>query len=410
MLVIFLREPLFFLEPRLWAEEGTRYYSYAYHYSQGRLWYKGLLNVQLGYFSLWPNVASTIAANLIPIEQVPLVTTLMAFLIQLIPLGLIIWSNADFWASPLRKSVGVLIYLLTPVSAGIWLNTINSQFYLAFVTILILLEPAENHLPRKWVYRFLLVVGGLTGPLSSLLVPMYALVAWLDRDRERAVQAITLGVCAVIQVGLLVYHSGSDQSIGVRLADGRIYLLLFSLWTQSIGLLLSGFSWMGEFASWIITEHRAGSITLVAVWVGLLLLTIAIFWWLTNRLPLRERVIFLGGYGLALGVSYVGALASSKIDLIIPGHGARYFWLPNILFGLLLTANIFSKIDGAPRRWLCTISLATILVLGLVNYRTTLIANWEWPQWRAKVAQWRVDPEYRIRIWPSGWTITLKEK
>jgi len=407
ILVIFLREPLFFLEPRLWAEEGTHYYAYAYHYSQGSLWYKGLLNVQRGYFALWPNVASTVAANLVPVEHAPLVTTLMALLIQLIPLGLIIWSNAEFWASPLKKITGMLIYLLTPLSGEIWLNTINSQFYLALAAILILIEPAENEGQRKWAYRLLLGMAGLTGPVSSILVPVYILLAWLAKERERAIQAIILGVCAIIQVGLLISSSASDKTIGMRLVDGRLYLLMFSMWTQSIGLLLGGKYWMGKLASWIIVGYEGGNIILVVMWIGLSILTVALFWWLSVRLSVRERVIFLGSYSLMLGISYVGSLTGDKLELIVPGTGVRYFWVPNVIFGFLLMANVLNWANGKLRVWLCAIMLLIVLVLGGISYNATLIASWEWPQWRTEIALWQADPEHKIKIWPPGWEITL---
>ncbi len=406
--MIYLREPLFFLTPRLWAEEGTRYYSYAYHYSLVGLWYMGIRNVQRGYFALWPNIASTIAANLVSVEYAPLVTTLMAFFIQLIPLWLIIYSDASFWATPLRKVTGVSIYLLTPLSGEIWLNTINSQFYLALVTILILIEPDENGQSKKWSYRLLLGTAGLTGPVSSMLVPVYAVSAWLIKERERLIQTIILGICAIVQSSLLTIYSTSDQSIGMRLMDRRLYLLIFSVWTQSIGLLLGGMDWMRKLASWVIVEYESRNIVIAIVWIGLAILAIILFWWLSVQLLVRERMIFLGSYILVLGLSYVGSLTGNKLDLIIPGNSARYFWIPNIVIGFLLMANIFNPISNKFRVWFCTIMLLIILLRGSMIYRTTLIANRNWPQWRTEVALWRTDPEHKIKIWPPGWEITLK--
>jgi hypothetical protein len=406
--LIVLREPLYFLEPRLWAEEGTRYYVYAYHFAHSPLWYKGLFNVQRGYFALWPNLASTIAANLVPMESVPVVTTLMAFFIQLIPLGLMIWSRSKFWISPLRKLAGILVYLLMPISGEIWLNTINSQFYLALVTILILLEPAGNKHGRKWIYRILIGVAGLTGPVSSMLAPLYGLLAWLTEKRERAIQAIILGICAIIQVGLLMGFSESDKTIGIRLSDVRVYLLVFSIWTQSVGMMLVGKAWMRELASWIILEYEPRSLILVATWFALLLLTVMLFWWLSTRLSARERIILIGSYSFILIISYVGSLTGNKLELIVPGNAQRYFWVPNVIFGFILIANIFSENSDRICRVICATMLLIALMLGGINYRMTLIADWEWPKWRNEVALWQADSEHKIRIWPPGWELILE--
>lgn len=407
-MVILSREPLFFLEPRFWAEEGTRYYAYAYHYSQGPLWYKGILNVQRGYFSLWPNMASTVAANLVPVERAPLVTTLMAFLIQLIPLGLIAWSASEFWASPGQKAAGMLICLLTPLSGEIWLNTINSQFYLALVTILVLIEPAENGWRRKWAYRVLLALAGSTGLVCVILMPVYAFLAWLAKERERVIQAVILGVCAALQVGLLAGSSVSDSSVRMRLTDGRLYLLPFSLWTQSIGLVLGGRGWMAKLASRIVSVYEEGSIALVAMWIALTIVAVLLFRWLSLRLPLHERVILLGSYGLVLGLSHIGSLAENKIALLIPGTGARYYWVPNVVFGFLLIANVSRGTDGKFRSWLCAMMLAIMLVLGGIGYRATLMANRGWPQWRSEIELWRADPAHAIEVWPPGWKVILR--
>ena len=281
VLVLFLREPRFFLVPRMWAEEASRFYAYAYRFSGGSKWYLSLLYVYRGYYSLWTNVTSTLAANLVTVESGALFVTVMAFLVQILPLAQIIWSRARFWDSPIKKVTGMLIFILTPLSGEIWLNNINSQFFLALTAILILIEPAENTWKRKWADRLLLLLAGLTGPVTSMLVPVYALVAWIERDRERLIQTILLAACATFQVGLMVISNATDRSIGARLMDERFYIVLFSMWTQGIGLMLAGLGLMGKAAIWLKTNFLVGNPWLVVIWIGLFILTVLIFWWLS---------------------------------------------------------------------------------------------------------------------------------
>src|SRR5690349_9841021 len=91
--LIIARAPALFSAPRLWAEEGTRYFPTAFH----KGWLPSLLQVQHGYYALWPNLAATLAARLVPLASAPLVTTLFAFAAQLMPVALILWGRGPLW-------------------------------------------------------------------------------------------------------------------------------------------------------------------------------------------------------------------------------------------------------------------------------------------------------------------------
>ena len=79
---IVLRCPRLFFEPRFWAEEGSVFFAYAFKHSA----LSALTRPDGGNYDLPRNLASILAVNLAPLEWAPLVTTLFAFGIQLIPL------------------------------------------------------------------------------------------------------------------------------------------------------------------------------------------------------------------------------------------------------------------------------------------------------------------------------------
>jgi hypothetical protein len=93
-LIILLRVPSLITTPRFYAEEGTLYFATSYFYSHTNEWYKGITQLQVGYFSLWPNIANTIAANLVNLKNAPLVVTFFAFCIQLLPTIIILWGKS----------------------------------------------------------------------------------------------------------------------------------------------------------------------------------------------------------------------------------------------------------------------------------------------------------------------------
>ncbi|NTW97394.1 MAG: hypothetical protein HGB28_02470 [Oscillochloris sp.] len=411
ILVIYLREPLLFLEPRIWAEDGSRYYLYAYYFSHSPLWYKSLLGVHVGYFALWPNITSTIAANLFSVENAALVITLMAFFAQLIPLGIIILGKSEYWSTYPKKIIGIFIYLLVPISNEIWLNTATIQFFFAFAALLILIEPTDNSRQRTWAYRSIIGIAGLTGIASSPLVPIFALLTWVSKARERLIQTIMLGCCALFQASLLIYASVSatEHTTQLRMGSRDMSLLLYTLWTQSVGLLFCGIAWMRSVAAWIIARYNEGSPPLlVATWLGLLIATILLFGWLALRLSARERVVLVGSYASMLGFSFLGALTTNQLDLLVPGASPRYFWIPNLVFALLLMANVFNPASGKLRVRICAILVGIVILMGGMSYQSTLIGSQDWPRWRSEVALWRADPQHKLKIWPLGWEITLR--
>jgi len=115
MVLIIGREPRFFVSPRFWAEEGSRYFAYAYAHG----WYDALAHAELGYIALWPNLATTVAANVVPLEHAPLVTTLFAAVVQIIPIMLIVWSKGAFWNGLGTKMLGCFAVVFAPLSQEI---------------------------------------------------------------------------------------------------------------------------------------------------------------------------------------------------------------------------------------------------------------------------------------------------
>jgi len=100
ILLIVIRDVRYFTNPRFWAEEGTLHFAYSYNHP----WYQALIHPQVGYLNFYPNLA-TVLATLVPLEFAPLVTTLAALLVQLIPIVIILLSSSMLWKGWLRKII-----------------------------------------------------------------------------------------------------------------------------------------------------------------------------------------------------------------------------------------------------------------------------------------------------------------
>ncbi|NLV73111.1 MAG: hypothetical protein GXY52_00275 [Chloroflexi bacterium] len=152
------RAPNLFHDPRIWAEEGAVYLSTAYYSG----FWRALVVPHQGYYALVPNVATLLALGA-GIPRAAMITTLVAFIVQLLPIALIAFSRSQWWQRPAVRLIGVLIVLLAASSGEVWLNTINSQFYLAVATFLILAEDGVDETPvRSLIYAAILLMAGLT--------------------------------------------------------------------------------------------------------------------------------------------------------------------------------------------------------------------------------------------------------
>ncbi len=418
MCVIVWRAPGLFTEPRLWAEEGTRYFRSAYAFAESPQWYRSLFQVQRGYFALWPNIAATAAANLVPLEEAPRVTTALALLIQLAAVAILLWSESELWSHRGIKTLGVLAMIFAPLSGEIWLNTINSQFVLALIGFLILHANARQSQRLRWLFHALLGIAGLTGVVSILLTPLFVFKALKEKSRERAIQAGILSACSLIQAAIMMlFASDTRSTIFIRWTGMDWTLIVSVLWTQSIGLLLFGLENARGFFS-LITALRATNPQ--AYQIGCLLLgviEIACLWAISLPLDSLNRLTLLGSYLTLILVSTAGALPADRLALVNPGVAERYFYAPNAILALTAVGSLqrfqARKFASGQRRWMLipgAVFLAASLLWGMKQFQPTTQAGADWPSWREQVRIWRKQPDHELEIWPPGWKTQLTKK
>ncbi len=400
--VMFFREPSFFLSPRLWAEEGRDYFGNAYRYAHTELWYRGLSFLYAGYFSLWPNIATTVAANCVSLENVPYVTLLFSVTVQLIPFAIVLWSISAFWQSMDRKTAGILILLFAPISGEVWVSTILSQVFFAITTFLLLLEDAPVTALRRWIYRVLLLLGGLTGPISGILSPFFLHEAYREKSKERWIQTIVLATCAAIQTYIMFFMSYRGTH---SVFDIPAYIL--SLGTQSVGTVLLGRGGGKGVANVFLDAYdQSGYVCAAGVFVCSFVVGLILFF-LSRGIPARERRILIGVYIFLTIISFYGAIGEEKRHLITVGPGARYFYASNVILLLLVLARIRKPVRLGSLT--ATVMLILSITLGMLDYKRTLIQNNRWPQWKAEVQAWRKDPLRKVAVWPPNRKITLQK-
>lgn len=406
------RDTRFFTQPRFWAEEGTLHF--AYSYSHG--WLQALFQPQIGYLNFWPNLA-TLLATLPPLEMAPLVTTLMALIVQLVPVALILWSKSPLWNSWIRKIVGVAVVVFSPLTTEVWLNSVNSYTYFAAITFLLLIEEIPQQRTRQWVYRVLLLLGGLSGTQSCFLIPFFIFRAFMDKQIERWRQVAILSACAAVQL-FMIFSYHSSQSFEERFHPVGLAALGTTLWMQSIALFALGVDQANRIVHQIyslIYQNLPG----FQILGGFLLICAILFFILSsNNLRLKMRIIFLGSYATLVWLPMIFSAIKDKYSLFETGYHQRLFLAPNIIFGLMLLLGVhFTKEKG----WksaiknvaslICVILVSASLLWGVYYFRSDrwFLATY-WPDWKTEVQTWKDNPGYSLRIQPESWNIDLRPK
>jgi hypothetical protein len=385
--LIIARFPLLVYDPRLWAEEGFVYFMHAVR----EPWLTALLSEHVSYYALWPNL-SGVLATLVPLEYAPFPGLVLSFAAQLFPALVLAYGSSTLLPSKLHRAVAMATLLFTVPSGEVWLNSINSQFFFAVTTAIVLVVDTKDDRTFRWCTP-LLLVAGLTGVVSAALAPVYALVAVWERSRRRAIQAAILGSCVVLQ-GLVVLtseHEGRDFRFAPHLMLAFVFKHLALLFTGQLPLRR------------ILSPVLAGGHTVLAG-VAFGIVAIALLSLLAKAAN-REGRALLACAAVLVGLAYLGAKGSESSILL---HNNRYSFAPNVLLALCLL-SVSSSGARVLTRLAPALALGLALSVGLVqnSVQRALGTDVKGPSWRQEVAGYRRDASDPLVIWPAPSIIRL---
>lgn len=194
LILSFIREPLYFTKPRIWAEDGTIYLNNAIDNSFWNIF--DPINTglpEINYYSFYTNFISYFSANIFPLAYAAHVNTYASFLFQIFTC--IIIYNSIFH---LFKNKFFCIFLaLSPIflsSAEIWLSLISVQFWGSTGLIFILNAKKQNIL--NLIYSSLAFFAG-SG--SLFILPFFILKIIKEKQKDLVLKFISLiGITAFI--------------------------------------------------------------------------------------------------------------------------------------------------------------------------------------------------------------------
>ena len=202
ILISFYRSPYIFLEGRFFGEEGELWFKSAYENNIFK--HFSYFAEIAGYYNLIVNLLTEISTY-VPLIYAPLVTVYGSFIIILIPILLILFGDSYLFKNDKQKFVGCLIFFITyPHIPEIWINSVNSQIYLFFISLLILyLRPSDKK--NKILMSSLLFLSGMSGIYSCALTPLYLLKYYFTKKKNDLINSIILIFCSLTQLSLIIY-------------------------------------------------------------------------------------------------------------------------------------------------------------------------------------------------------------
>ncbi len=402
-LLVLVRAPVLVWPGRLWGDEGTIYF---YQYYTSTVW-QSLASVDLGYFSLFNKLAGLASVYWVPLIYAPVVLALFSFVIMLLPAWLLLYASQEFRENKVRYFLIVAVILLIQPNSEVWLNTVNSQFYLSLATAIILITSAGSrgqHIARLSV----LLLGGLTGVVSGLLAPLFWLEYLFKRSPRRLHEALVLSLATLIQLVLVLTAGGRDTEFHFDLLP---WALLVKQWLLPV---LGGD--ITEHLGLLIRQHRLWEYSLLNVlaWLPFLILGLALAFHGT-----RQTLYLLGGAVFIAAVSFLVSIEAQNSEMILghltPFGGGRYYFAPNAMVAMALI--LWQQRAIAPGlssarvfQWFSRLFISLVLIVGAYDYITGGPLDFfffEGPSWPDEVRQWERGDSEVIRIWPEPWEIRL---
>jgi hypothetical protein len=391
--IIVLRRPDAILNPQFWAEDGALWYANAYNDG-----IRSVLIPQNGYLQTISRIVAAIA-QFLPFEWAPLIFNGVAIFIQILPVIFLLSSRFSALIPNRYNRIFLsILYLALPNSWEIHANLTNAQWHLALLAFMVIVAKPDTRPVWRCFDTGVVLLSGLSGPFSILLVPIAAIRIWLDRERWLIVLFLLVSASALVQTLclLLAWQTRSQMFLGatpellVRILSGQVFL----------GALIGqgGYSWVVSSSEWRFIP---------ALFIALIGLTVMIYALLKGPVELRFFIIFaLLTFSTALISPQASATNPQWQVLTLPGVGGRYWFIPMLAF-ISVLIWMLRKSSSPKLRLLAMMALAVMLIGIIMDWQQPPYVDLNFKEHAHRFEGSPIGTEIVIPINPPGWYMSL---
>jgi hypothetical protein len=284
------------------------------------------------------------------------------------------------------------------VCEEVWLSPIMAQYHFMVGVAVILV--ADIRAGPIGVFRnSILVLAAFSGPGPLLLAPLFWLRAVLNRSRAHGMQALLLTLPGLVQMSVFLQTAVPQRKLGIDFA-----LFPNLIFLKHLTLPLLGHDGAAAVADQLLAAYRQGR-TLLVPSLCVLAASGGLIWGVVKSGSTQLAWLSAAAVLIMIG-SYFGALGDKERMLNVV-FGQRYAYAPQALLSLILlgiTTSTAGWFRLAP-----AMIVSCLLFVGASWYFVVNPYIAHGPSWRKQVAEWRVNPDRVIVLWPPNFTLRLPQ-
>jgi len=428
--LILVRNPVYVNTPRFWSEE-QKYFETFLHMGN---WWEGFDVLMFPSHYIFLFRVAGLLATFPELESAPIATTIFGFLILIIPLLVLFFTDCKYWNS-LQKKIVLSLFLIFSCSTGeIWLTSTNIQSMIPVSSFLILLDDNLVSRLKKIIYSVIIATAVITGPTTLFMAPFFILRYIQTRHKQFLNYCFILFFLGLFHVLYFFVSINSGLGLQGRFASefdpikSFIYLMspnfifpLFGYFASiivrtgldiiHIGLDTTPYlnappylALIGKiFPSFLATGIENIIYFLIKVKILVFGLCVSvfvfIFYFEFKKSDYEERTYFLS---LFIYLAFLlGALSLQGLG------GFRYSYLTSFILLFYLYQKLFFDKEKI-KRGLIKFLIIFSVTIGIFEYYPRTISyspdvpfgeDAVWPVWSDEVALWRKDKEHKPRVW-----------
>jgi hypothetical protein len=386
------RRPDALFHPQFFGEDGSIWYPEAYMSG----WFTSLLHSSNGYFQTLPRLIASVAL-LVPLRFAPLLENLIGLTLQVLPVNLLLSARARNLGPLFLRILMAGLYLALPNTSELDVAPEEGQWHLALLACILVLACRPSNLKWQVADVSTLLLSGLSGPFSVILLPISLVLWWFRRERWRVIVSATIAGAAIIQLSALGTLAEATRSHAILGATPKLFIQLLAGQVYLAAML-------GQSD---LQLHKPVFVLVIAALGGTAVMA---YCFLKARL---EWKLLLAFCILVFAASLKNPMVSKTVPqweiLRDASSGIRYWFFPTLAFVWALAWCATRSGNGFFR----FVGVAGLLMAcaGIVNdWRYPAYRDFHFAQYAAQFASAPTGTMVTIPILPEPWKMQLVKK